>query len=369
MKSSKKFIRSFQGIAVALGFGMLLVVGGFVYAQKIIELPDFSFGHGESEEKITEFKEVESTPESIRESEHEALEARLVDPIIDAFIEEDLRFFKTAEARGSDVLSELEQSYHTRTTQVIHLRKQFVKQIVTPLLDITPEQRENKTTVISHQIRRTPKRDGGFSISMTSGFSFREQISIELNDLVSMVLPVTPFSGNQTQSFVPAGTTVYEIPDFEFVAQPLSYAVITCTCTNIKYAPPQQKGTSNYIYTQLTGDCEHDFRDNYSEADWEIVSANIDTWIWEISLVKTGDGDGLVGNNQASLSMLNSDPPNPASLFDYDSHLPCESGTWNTIVNVGLKLIVRNKHDHQLYQSYEELRDVFNFGDETIYCQ
>ena len=63
------------------------------------------------------------------------------------------------------------------------------------------------------------------------------------------------------------------------------------------------------------------------------------------------------------------DPSNPAPLWDYDSQSPCKSGNWNTIVNVGIHLKVRNKQDNQIYQTYEELKNLFNFGDEFILCK
>ena len=285
MNIQEKLSRFVQGTAVVLALGMLLVIGGFVYAQKIIELPDFSFSGGDDGVEFTEFKEAESTPESIRE----ALEVRLVDPLISAFIEEDLRFFRTAQDRGSDVLTDLEQSYHNRTMHVIHLRTLFAKQIVPPLLDLTPEQK-NKTIVISNHVRGTPKKNGGISISMVSGLSFEERLSIELNDLSSVIQDYdAPYA--EMLSLDPNPIKVYELPDIEFVAAPLSHARIKVKCTNVKYAPPQQGGggTYDYIWTQITGDCKHNFRVNYSEDSWEIMSSNKDTWIWEIKLVDNTD--------------------------------------------------------------------------------
>ena len=375
MKIPERLSRFFHGTAVVLPLGMLLVVGGVVSAQKVIELPDLSLGVDDDRVEFTEFKEVENTPERIREKEQEALEARLVDPVIDAFIEDDLRYFKTVQARGSDVVSALEQSYHSRIVEVMYLRKEFIKRLVIPLLDLTPEQKSNKTTVVSNYIIKTPK-ENGMSLTMTSGFSFKERLSIKLDDFPSFTfLPITTFfEGMQSLGEV----KVYEIPEIKYVAPgPSRNVTVKVTCTNIKYAPPQQKqriggGTSNYIWTQLTGDCEHDFRDNYSENDWEIISSNQDTWIWEITLVDNTEEKGrpawYTANGPQPIMMM-SDPPNPAPLVAYDAHYPCKSGYWNTIVNIGMKLLVRNKHDNQIYSSYEELRNVFNFGDEHIFCK
>ena len=371
MQTSGKISRFIQGTVVVLALGMLLVIGGFVSAQRVIELPDLSFGGEDDGVEFTKFKEVETTQERIREKEQEALEARLVDPIISDFIKDDLRYFKTAQTRNSDVVSALEQSYHSRSFQVIHLRKELVKQIVIPLLDLTPEQKSNKTTVISNHIIKTPKKNGGVSISITSGFSFKERLSIELNDFPSLTLPTTTsFAGMLSENAV----KVYEIPDIEFQAPALTHSIIEVDCTNIKYAPPQQGGggTSNYIWTQLTGDCEHNLRENYPADTWEIISPNTDTWIWEISLVdNTGSGSHPVwytANGPQPIVMM-MDPSNPASLLAYDAHHPCKSGYWNTVVNIGLNIRVRNTNDNLVYSSIVELNDVFNFGDELVRCK
>ena len=332
MRSSEKLSRFFQGTAVVLALGMLLVVGVSQTQQEEIELEDFSFELGRID--IPEGLDELIKKQDERKKNQKHLEKRIVDPFIDFVIEENLKDITAKIDRSSFYGKQIDDTlrlFHSRSTEIVELRKDLVERIVTPILDMSELNPEHRIG-FSFEVRGVPHSDGTVSWGISTNITTKNNRRI-------------PLSNTNTST---SSGTIIELEDFSFSIGQMQNIDIVVTCTKGKYQYPIVNA-DGWVFTSISHECEHDFRSVYPGDNWIIKKQD---WIYTIELFRPYEQGGEVAMNLMRAAnqqshQLNSsnvtDPPNPVQLADSDSQA-CSGGPWYARFTVGLTLVVEEKY-------------------------